>query len=151
MSKRFYLSDKVTGVDHRVLHIIERGEAGYAYEIQSVEGRRKLVEPQDAKHYMLVTSSTDFYLGRVLAGPGVMATLDSAGEGYHLLLVRYEVGDWGIIGPEDQRANDTAVRDGSRLFAAYRLDDGHVVYVMSDAEGPSGARGRTWITLPGDC
>ena len=151
MSKRFYLCSKETGIEYRVLHIMERGEAGFAYEILSVEGRRAIIEPTDADNFTVLTSSAAFDLGRILVSADAAEAIEGADESAYVLLTRHQNRDWGIIGPEDNRQNDVAVKDGSPLFSMYRLNDGTAIYVISDAESGTGARGRTFLMLPGEC
>ena len=49
------------------------------------------------------------------------------------LIARHFAGDWGDLDADDRRANDRAVRDGSRLLSAYQT-----------------AAGRVWLTIEWD-
>ncbi|HEV2294108.1 MAG TPA: hypothetical protein VGR35_09630 [Tepidisphaeraceae bacterium] len=85
-----------------------------------------------------------FELGRLLATPGV---LDAAGdEDLMVYLSRHARGDWGVVDDADKRANDRALKDGTRLLSAYVLRDGTTrVWVITEAD-----RSATTILLPSE-
>jgi len=85
-----------------------------------------------------------FALGRLLATPGALRALEVAGVLPFALLARHHGGEWGDLSPEDHRANDRALRDGSRLFSAYVLPTGVQVWVITEAE----PRAATTLLLP---
>lgn len=65
-----------------------------------------------------------FPLGRLVATPAALAALTANGQNPAELLARHQTGDYGCVCDEDKRLNDEAVRDGSRVFSAYLLNDG---------------------------
>jgi hypothetical protein len=79
----------------------------------------------------------------VLATPGVIEAAERAGDDLMNIIRRHAAGDWGTVGPEDRRANERALRDGSRLLSAYLLRDGTKVWVITEAD-----RSATTILLP---
>ncbi|HEV2294574.1 MAG TPA: hypothetical protein VGR35_12025 [Tepidisphaeraceae bacterium] len=80
-------------------------------------------------------------LGRLLVTPGV---LEAAGdEDLRPYLARHARGDWGIVDEEDKRANERALREGTRLFSAYLLRNGTKVWIITEAD-----RSATTVLLP---
>jgi hypothetical protein len=62
-----------------------------------------------------------FPLGRLVATPGAMELLRSAGEDLlPALLERHRSGDWGEMPAEDARENVFSVRYGFRVVSSYR-------------------------------
>ena len=59
-----------------------------------------------------------FDLGRTLATPGALATLESSGQSPAFFLDQHIQGNWGEVGDEDKRANDAALVSGERLLIA---------------------------------
>ena len=88
---------------------------------------------------------TSFALGRVVATPGALQAFAEAGEEYLPLLFRHASGDWGELCPDDSLANEEALRDGGRLFSAYRLKDKTKIWIITEAD-----RSSTCILLPDD-
>jgi len=82
-------------------------------------------------------------LGRVVATPGALQAFAVAAENYFLYLARHANRDWGDVCPEDARANDQALREGTRLLSAYTLQGGTRVWIITEAD-----RSSTCILLP---
>jgi hypothetical protein len=59
-------------------------------------------------------------------------------------LRRHASGDWGDLCPEDTLANDTALREGGRLFSAYGQGEERF-WVITEAD-----RSVTTVLLPDD-
>lgn len=91
--------------------------------------------------------TAQFPLGKVLMTPGAEAAMEAAGGVGRIawgLLARHVKGDWGEVGPEDWRSNDTSVADGTRVLSAYTLPGTDVkVWVITEAD-----RSVTTILLP---
>ena len=68
--------------------------------------------------------SSLFPPGQIVATPGALDALRGSGPALAVLLARHLCADWGDVDAHDWQANDAALRDGSRLLSAYRLDDG---------------------------
>ena len=63
-----------------------------------------------------------FPLGRLVATPGAIELIRSAGEDLlPTLLERHQSGDWGEVSPEDVRENEFSVRYGFRVVSSYRV------------------------------
>jgi hypothetical protein len=85
-----------------------------------------------------------FPAGRILATPGALA---AAGElALHALLERHSEGDWGDLEPGDRRANEDALRTGTRLLSAYDTPAGRI-WITTEAAGDD-SRGATTILTP---
>ena len=89
-----------------------------------------------------------FDLGRVVATPGALDLLASAGEKPARLLERHASGDWGEAPPEDARENERSLKYGWRLMSSYPVGseaDGERVWVITEAD-----RSSTCLLLPSE-
>ncbi len=84
-----------------------------------------------------------FELGRIVATPGAVEAFREAGEVEFKYLMRHLLGDWGEVDAHDQRANNRALKDGTRLLSAYTLPGGEKVWIITEAD-----RSSTCILLP---
>jgi hypothetical protein len=82
-----------------------------------------------------------FPLGRVVSTPGALEVL--APEELLVLLRRHQSGDWGEVDGHDQRANNRALKDGTRILSAYVCGGGEKVWIITEAD-----RAATCILLP---
>ena len=88
---------------------------------------------------------TRLELGPLLITPGVCRLLIQRPELAKDLaraLVRYQVGDWGELSPEDRAVNRRALEQGFRVLGAYHLDE-HEIWIITEAD-----RSYTTILLP---
>ena len=86
---------------------------------------------------------TLFRLGVVCSTPAVQ-TLVGLSD-ILTALKRHLCGDWGNVGPEDAKANDEAVREGTRILSVYQSASGHTFWIITE-----GDRSATTIILPED-
>ena len=100
-----------------------------------------------------------FHLGRLLATPAALRTLEEYGVQPLTLISRHVCGDWGDLCTEDRMANETAVEFGSRIFSSYKLTrhDGHqqveaTVWCVTEATDGTigGPRECTTFLLPNE-
>ncbi|MHC2069738.1 hypothetical protein ACYFX5_19880 [Bremerella sp. T1] len=84
-----------------------------------------------------------FALGQVVATPGALEALESNEQTPMELIRRHVVLDPGVLGREDQEANEDALDDGGRIFSAFLLGDETKIYVITEAD-----RSSTCILLP---
>lgn len=85
-----------------------------------------------------------FELGRLLATPGVLSAVAEASDNLMTYLARHARGDWGTVCDADKRANDQALKDGTRLLSAYVLRDGTTrIWIITEAD-----RSATTVLLP---
>jgi len=78
--------------------------------------------------------------------PGALAAMADVGQDSVELLLRHVTGDWGDLCDEDKAANDRAVKEGTRVFSAYVLEDGTKVWIITEWD-----RSATTFLLPSEC
>ena len=91
-----------------------------------------------------------FSLGRLLATPAALQTIEDAGQTPGFFLDRHVQGDWGEVDDEDKHANDQALVDGSRLLSAYRTLKGERLWIITEAVDDAGNRAATTILKPSE-
>jgi hypothetical protein len=84
-------------------------------------------------------------LGAVVMTPGAKKLTEELGVDPAKLLARHVTGDWGDMAEADKQANDEALRDGSRIFSAYKLVDDHKIWIITTVD-----RRFTTILLPSE-
>ena len=82
-----------------------------------------------------------FSLGKIVATPGALEVLTH--EEAVSLLRRHQEGDWGEVNGFDRRANNRALKDGTRLLSAYVCACGEKVWILTEAD-----RSVTTLLLP---
>ncbi len=86
-----------------------------------------------------------FPLGRLVATPGALDLLRSAGEDLlPALLERHQSGDWGEVPEEDARENEVSVRHGFRVLSSYRVA-GERLWIITERD-----RSATTLLLPSE-
>jgi hypothetical protein len=85
-----------------------------------------------------------FGSGTVYATPAVLDYLAAHGRRPAELLGFHQGGEWGELSPADRKANDLAVKDGSRILSCY-LVEGRKVFVITEAAGDDDRRGSTCL------
>lgn len=97
-----------------------------------------------------------FDLGQCCATPGAIQLMQDAwGDAWHvrmtLLFARHASGDWsdpGVLGNEDRKANDDAVRDGDRILSAYLVGPQKAkLWIITEAVGDDGKRASSCLLL----
>ena len=91
-----------------------------------------------------------FSLGQIVATPAVLGALEDSGQRSDEFLNRHVIGDWGIVSPDDRRANEEALQSGARLLSAYETTLGSKIWVITEAAGDDGRRASTCVLLPED-
>jgi hypothetical protein len=84
-----------------------------------------------------------FPLGQVVATPGALAALETAGQAPYEFLVRHVCGEWGDLVEEDIQENERSLQEGHRLFSAYNTNDGVRIWVITEWD-----RSVTTLLLP---
>ena len=84
-------------------------------------------------------------LGRVVATPGALRTLEEAGVSPASLLARHMNGDWGELSESDRQANEHALKHDLRVLSAYTLRTGERIWIITE-----GDRSVTTILLPSE-
>ena len=85
-----------------------------------------------------------FPLGRVVATPGALELLSSAGMTPDPLLIRHVNGDWGDVPPEDAKENDLSLQEGFRILSSYPVA-GERLWIITEAD-----RSSTTLLLPSE-
>jgi hypothetical protein len=88
-------------------------------------------------------NSPKFALGHVVATPGALNALATAGQSPQEFLDRHASGDWGELSEEDRKENEFSITEGLRILSAYRLRDGTKIWIITEAD-----RSSTCILLP---
>lgn len=91
-----------------------------------------------------------FHPGQVVATPGALDALAESGQDAAFFLDKHLRGDWGEVDADDQRANDQALLDGSRLLSSYRTLKGVELWMLTEAVGDDGRRASSVLTLPSE-
>ncbi len=99
---------------------------------------------------MIAKPQPKFALGKVLATPGALETLEKAAQSAAQFLERHARGDWGEVCDEDHEANDRSLLDGSRILSAYCTSLGEKLWIITEAVDDSGNRAATTILLPSE-
>jgi hypothetical protein len=84
-----------------------------------------------------------FKLGKIVATPDALQTLERCGVAASQLLARHVVGDWGDTCPEDAELNEQALLNGSRLMSVFKLNESDTVWAITEAD-----RSSTCLLLP---
>jgi len=84
-----------------------------------------------------------FELGQLVMTPGADLAMRAARQVPPEFLLRHKHGDWGDLPPEDLEENARALRDGSRLFSAYRTRAEEKLWVITEWD-----RSVTTLLLP---
>lgn len=88
-----------------------------------------------------IISQKRFRIGQLLMTPGVM---DQISHDEILSAVqRHANCDWGDLCEEDKKQNNLALKNGGRLFSAYRTAQGIKFWVITEAD-----RSATTVLLP---
>ncbi|NLS97504.1 MAG: hypothetical protein GXX96_35640 [Planctomycetaceae bacterium] len=92
--------------------------------------------------------TSKFPLGRLLATPGALATLEEAGQTPLEFIARHARGDWGDVCADDKQANEDALVDGSRLLSSYKTSNGEKLWIITEAQDDNGCRAASTILRP---
>lgn len=85
-----------------------------------------------------------FNLGQVVITPAAQDALAAENMTPFGLLERHVTGDQGITPEDDQQRNLDAIKEGDRVFTAYKVGSGKV-WIITEAD-----RSATTILLPSD-
>jgi hypothetical protein len=85
-----------------------------------------------------------FEMGRLVATPEALAFCDEHLIAMIGLVRRHLRYDWGNLSDDDKKANDEALRDGSRILSAYEFPEGKL-WIITEAD-----RSSTCILLPSE-
>ncbi|MDB5324962.1 MAG: hypothetical protein JWM57_531 [Phycisphaerales bacterium] len=89
-----------------------------------------------------------FELGQVVATPGAIEAMNKNRMTPAYFLGLHQSGEWGVLSDADKRANDAALKDGSRIMSAYIMHDKEKLWVITEAVGDDDKRASTCLLLP---
>ena len=92
----------------------------------------------------LVSKPRLFSLGQTVQTPNAAKQISNPIYIFACLL-KHVTGDWGTVCPEDKRANDQAVKNGSRILSSYVAPNGTKFWIITEAD-----RSSTCVLLPED-
>ena len=92
---------------------------------------------------LLTVSRPGFRPGQLVMTPGV-ADLERQGKLFTAIYLRRHLnGDWGDLSDLDRRSNDTALKNGDRLFSAYQVTPTLRLWIITEWD-----RSVTTLLLP---
>ena len=91
----------------------------------------------------MAVQCASFTTGSVVITPNALERLPPAD--IQRGLQRHQAGDWGDLGEEDWKENDTALHAGLRLLSVYRSASGVTFWIITEAD-----RSATTLLLPDD-
>ena len=103
---------------------------------------RKKTNMQD---FETIPAAGRFPLGRVVATPGAIETLEAANINSFDLLSRHHQGDWGDLSEDDKKENEFSVNKPLRIFSSYKVGDDEKVWIITEAD-----RSATTLLLPSE-
>lgn len=86
--------------------------------------------------------SVKFRSGQLVLTPGVLDTFNNID--YRIYLNRHLSGDWGDMCDEDKESNETALKEGLRLFSSYIIN-GEKLWIITEWD-----RSATTLLLPSE-
>lgn len=91
----------------------------------------------------LGTIAPKFPLGEIVATPNALNSVSR--QEITAALRRHIRGDWGNLDEEDKEANETALKEGSRLLSSYLSDQQVKFWIITEHD-----RSATTVLLPED-
>lgn len=82
---------------------------------------------------MTTKTKAKFKVGRIVATPGALESLQRNNADGLDYIRRHVTGDWGIVCKDDAELNYRSLQDGSRILSAYLLPDETKLWVITDA------------------
>lgn len=87
-----------------------------------------------------------FLMGQVVMTPSVEAVMMEHKVSWIDLLKRHSNCDWGVLDPEDVKANEDALKYGNRILSSYPIPNtDEKIWIISEAD-----RSVTTLLLPSD-
>ena len=88
--------------------------------------------------------------GRCVITPAAEAALRENHVTADEYVRRHQGGDWGELEAEDVEFNNGAVSSGTEIQSEYKLADGRLIWVITDAENDDHQREHTTVLLPSE-
>lgn len=118
-------------------------------EIMNEEDKRKLIGKFLVYGFDILLEEWEtpnearFSLGLIVATIGAVGALQANDKEPQEYLQRHQLGDWGRLCDEDKKENERSLEDGLRILSAYRLPDGQMLWIITEAD-----RSATTLLLP---
>jgi hypothetical protein len=93
-------------------------------------------------------STAKFSIGSLVATPAALQAIADSGQTPLDFLTRHVRGDYGDVDSHDRRANDVAIKDGTRILSAYKTAKGVKLWIITEGTDDQGRRSHTTILLP---
>ena len=84
-----------------------------------------------------------FRLGKIVSTPNALDRLSQ--DDILIGIGRHQAGDWGDVDEHDQIKNELSLKQGLRLWSAYRAGNGVKFWLITEAD-----RSYTTVLLPED-
>ncbi len=94
---------------------------------------------------LAVLSQPRFRAGQLVMTAGVNDLVQRGALNPAPYLQRHLNGDWGDLCDEDRRSNDTALKNGDRLFSSYRITPDLKLWIITEWD-----RSVTTLLLPSE-
>jgi hypothetical protein len=92
-----------------------------------------------------MTNAPKFSLGSLVATPAAFIAIADAGQTAWDFLSRHVRGDYGDVDSHDRKANEDAIKEGTRVFSAYTTAKGIRLWCITEAD-----RSSTCLLLPSE-
>ncbi len=86
-----------------------------------------------------------FELGALVATPGALELLQTAGKQPLDYIIRHLTGDWGDLDEHDRLVNESALLHGGRLLSSYIIASDERLWIITEAD-----RSATTLLLPSE-
>lgn len=84
-----------------------------------------------------------FSLGQIFLTIGAKEALEESNQDAFEFLYLHQTGNWGIVCKEDAEENDFSVKNGFRIFSAYKTKNDVKIWLITEAD-----RSSSTILLP---
>src|SRR5215211_6768532 len=84
-----------------------------------------------------------FELGALVATPGALELLQTAGKQPLDYIIRHLTGDWGDLDEHDRLVNEQALEHGGRLLSSYIVTGDQRLWLITESD-----RSATTLLLP---
>ena len=75
-----------------------------------------------------------FPLGRVVATPGALSSLEKAEQLPAEFLDRHVNGDWGDVPDADKQENEVSIEQRFRILSVYTTSAGDRIWILTEAD-----------------
>lgn len=88
-----------------------------------------------------------FQLGKLVATPAVLQSIEDSGQEVSEFANRHLQGDWGPLSEIDRVNNEEAIVNGDRIFSVHRTSNGTKIWVITEPVNEAGERYMTTVVL----